>query len=229
MEQEKIWDYFQGDALYAFDGARARYETIVRVVTKYAGKNGKQALNIGIGAGGVEQGLSALRWKVSSLDPSDGPVARMRELGVDAHSGLAQAMPFQSGAFDAVIASEVLEHIPRDDRVRALDEVARVLKPRGVFVGSVPYREALQDSTTVCPACGNVFHRWGHVDSFDRAALRRDFAGRFDLLVCRPLAFVSWRSVHGLKPLAKTAFKWLLGRMGEPIVSPSLLFVARRL
>lgn len=46
------------------------------------------------------------------------------------------ALPFEDGAFDAVIASHVLEHIP-DDR-GAMREIRRVLKPGGVGLLMVP-------------------------------------------------------------------------------------------
>jgi SAM-dependent methyltransferase len=46
------------------------------------------------------------------------------------------ALPFPDQAFDAVICSEVLEHVP--DHRAAARELARVLKPRGTAVVSVP-------------------------------------------------------------------------------------------
>ena len=45
-------------------------------------------------------------------------------------------LPFPDGAFDRVIASEVLEHIP-DDRA-AIAELARVLRPGGTLAVTVP-------------------------------------------------------------------------------------------
>ena len=50
--------------------------------------------------------------------------------------GDALALPFADGAFDRVICSEVLEHIP-DDRA-ALAELARVLRPGGTMAITVP-------------------------------------------------------------------------------------------
>lgn len=50
----------------------------------------------------------------------------------------AVALPFPDGFFDAVICSEVLEHIP--DHERAVAEAVRVLKPGGDLVVSVPRR-----------------------------------------------------------------------------------------
>jgi SAM-dependent methyltransferase len=46
------------------------------------------------------------------------------------------ALPFPSGSFDVVIASEVLEHIPDD--ARAIGEIARVVRPGGRVAVTVP-------------------------------------------------------------------------------------------
>ena len=50
--------------------------------------------------------------------------------------GDATAMPFGNGAFDRVIAAEILEHVPLDQR--ALAEIARVLRPGGLLAVTVP-------------------------------------------------------------------------------------------
>ena len=50
--------------------------------------------------------------------------------------GDATALPFPDGAFDAVITSEVLEHIPDD--TGALGELHRVLRPGGILAATVP-------------------------------------------------------------------------------------------
>jgi SAM-dependent methyltransferase len=72
-----------------------------------------------------------------------GMAAAMRAAGeapppgrVGAVAGDATAMPFADGAFDRVIAAEVLEHIPADQR--ALAEIARVTRPGGLVAVTVP-------------------------------------------------------------------------------------------
>jgi ubiquinone/menaquinone biosynthesis C-methylase UbiE len=50
--------------------------------------------------------------------------------------GDATALPFADATFDAVVTSEVLEHIPDD--TGALAELHRVLKPGGVLAATVP-------------------------------------------------------------------------------------------
>lgn len=50
-------------------------------------------------------------------------------------------LPFVSGSFDVVLAADVIEHI--DDDRTALEEIARVLKPGGHLVLTVPAFPAL--------------------------------------------------------------------------------------
>ncbi|MCI2418101.1 methyltransferase domain-containing protein [Saccharopolyspora sp. K220] len=51
-------------------------------------------------------------------------------------SGDALALPFPDGHFDCVIASEILEHVPEDEK--AMRELVRVVKPGGRVVVTVP-------------------------------------------------------------------------------------------
>ena len=52
-----------------------------------------------------------------------------------------QALPFRDGAFDAIKATELLEHVP--DVARALGECRRVLRPGGHLVITAPFLERL--------------------------------------------------------------------------------------
>lgn len=83
--------------------------------------------------------------------------------------GDALALPFPDDAFDRVVCSEVLEHLPDIDG--ALDEIARVTRPGGLFALSVPraWPEAicwrLSESYRTTPG--------GHVRIFNASALAR--------------------------------------------------------
>jgi SAM-dependent methyltransferase len=52
----------------------------------------------------------------------------------DTRTGDMRNMPFHDGEFDAVVSSYAIDHLRRDDLVKGLSEVARVLKPRGEFL-----------------------------------------------------------------------------------------------
>jgi SAM-dependent methyltransferase len=71
------------------------------------------------------------RWIVADLVPALRP-----DVAADV-----QALPFRAGAFDAVKATEILEHVP--DPVAALRECGRVLRAGGHLVVTAPFLERL--------------------------------------------------------------------------------------
>lgn len=227
MSQKKIWNYFQNAGVGSFDQAEPRYRYLARQLGRRLKGRGK-VLNIGVGNGGLERILVLAGYSVSSLDPDEQAILRLRSVGIDAHVGIVEALPFESATFDAVVASEVLEHLQVGDGRQAISEITRVLRTEGVFIGTVPYRERLVDNEVVCPHCGIKFHRWGHMRSFEVATLS-------DLLVNDELSldhlsrrsFVQWKG--GPSRLAKSTFKWLLGRLGEQAASPHFYFECRKI
>lgn len=228
MDQHRIWDHFQTTRVNSFGHARGRYASMAALARRRNGGDGGRVLNIGVGPGTLERLLLQRGWQVASLDPSEAAVSALRPLGVDARCGYAQTMDFADTSFDVVVASEVLEHITPTIRRQVLAEIARVLAPGGWLVGSVPYREVLADQEVICPDCGKVFHRWGHVSSFDLPDLSAELGAVFDAPHCRRLSFVDWSAARAPVTLLKAMVQSLLGRLGEPIASPSIAFSARR-
>jgi SAM-dependent methyltransferase len=78
-----------------------------------------------------------LKWE--DLEKTRSLLCLMRET-CDGHwlvtQGDVTRLPFRDGAFDAVICSEVLEHIPESRK--AIEELVRVLKPGRPLAVSVP-------------------------------------------------------------------------------------------
>ncbi len=113
---------------------------------------GDRILDMGCGSG--RHACAAARLEevhVVGLDVNEDDVREARnrlfyeqDLGVQGNGAWAVmvadilCLPFESGAFDVVICSEVLEHIPRHGV--AIDEILRVLRPGGHLVVSVPRR-----------------------------------------------------------------------------------------
>ncbi len=83
-------------------------------------------------------------------------------------------LPFPDGAFDRIIASEILEHI--SDDVTALNELVRVLRPGGTFAATVPATLPEQ----ICWQLTDDYHapkvQGGHVRIYGRGEL----AGRME-------------------------------------------------
>ena len=84
-------------------------------------------------------------------------------------------LPFSDASFDAVICSEVLEHI--SDYQTALDEIRRVLKANGYLAVSVPRRWPEWICWQLSPN-GYAKDPGGHIRIFNADGLRRDIERR---------------------------------------------------
>lgn len=222
--QKRLWDYWQTARPDSFAGSRAR----LRHLARRAGTG--RVLNIGIGDGGFEEEALRRGAEVHSLDPSEEAVAALRErlgLGDRARSGFGQAIPWEEGTFDAVVASEVFEHLDEATLDGTLSEIRRVLRPGGRLLGTVPARENLAEQTVRCPHCDRTFHRWGHERAFDEAGVRRLLAPRFRVLEAEERVFVTWRALNW-KGKAVAAVRLLLSKVGVRGSSANLLFAAER-
>lgn len=225
MDQTKIWDYFQndeeiGDAAF---NARPRYEFLAQQISPEM-----RVLNIGVGRGGLEAILLKKGVQVSSLDPGENAIDRLRKqfgLGEQAKVGYSQAIPFPDHQFDIVVMSEVLEHLSDDVLVATLAEVQRVLKVGGRFVGTVPADENLLDNRVVCPHCGERFHRWGHLQSFSDERLSTILKEQFQSVKIARHFFGEVRTLNWKGRLG-WAFKKLLMGLGVKGSGESFSFSA---
>lgn len=227
MDQDAIWDYFQNEAAggAAFAGSETRLGYLARLIPVPG-----HVLNIGVGAGVFEAQASARGLTVYSLDPNAKSIERLRTLygaGDRARVGYSQQIPFPDSHFDAVVLSEVLEHLSDEVLSATLHEVRRVLKGGGQLVGTVPARERLSDDTVVCPHCTARFHRWGHVQEFDRARMKALLSVHFENIRTWerpfvPLAYLNWKGkVQGLARLVLYFF----GVHGQ---HENMVFIARK-
>ena len=110
------------------------------VFSHYDFGDGADVLEVGCGDGSMWS-KSGDRvsdgWRLTLTDLSPGMVDSARAtLGDRATYAVAdvQQLPFADESFDGAIANHVLFHVP--DRQRALAELARVLRPGGVLVGT---------------------------------------------------------------------------------------------
>jgi len=101
---------------------------------------GDGVLEIGPGFGATTQVLARRPGRLNVLELDAGYCERLRrKLGddVEVTQGDATDMPFDSERFTAAVCFTMLHHIPTADlQDRVLGEVARVLRPGGVFAGT---------------------------------------------------------------------------------------------
>ena len=225
-EQDNLWRHYQNQATVVFDLSYTRLRFLAERCPP-----GTRVLNIGVGTGHLEKLLAARGVVVYSLDPVDESIAKLQaelDMGDRAKQGYGSNIPFEDEYFDKVIMTEVLEHIPDDTFHATLDEVRRVLKRGAEFTGTVPYREDLNFNEVFCPTCQSHFHRWGHYQRFDVASLSGLLQQHsFSVKRIYPRSFPDFRRL-GLRQLAKSVFRYVLGRMGETLVGPNLYFIAKK-
>ncbi len=111
---------------------------------------GTSLIDVGCGAGrhsfeAFRRGADVVAFDqdAAELNDVDAILQAMQDQGEAPASAKAEAvkgdaldLPYADGTFDRVIASEILEHVPADER--AIDELVRVLRPGGRLAVTVP-------------------------------------------------------------------------------------------
>lgn len=162
------WNFWESD-LRNFQKAtdHIRGQLLLRLLP---GRGGRMVLDAGAGDGHLSWLMLAEGHKVLSLDLSFHRLDKARSgssralTAVQANCG---NIPLADASFDAVVFSEILEHL--EDPATAIREGARVLRPGGRMIISVPHAQDAPD--VVCPNCLKTFNAAGHVNHFDVATL----------------------------------------------------------
>jgi sarcosine/dimethylglycine N-methyltransferase len=146
-----------------YDGAPditvASRRTVERMARKAGALSGKRVLDLGSGYGGAarvlasEHGAFVTCLNLSAVENHRNR-ALTREAGlkdrISVIDGSFDSTPFGDESFDLVWSQDAILHAP--DRGAVLDEVARVLKPRGDFIFTDPMQsDVLQDSEALQP------------------------------------------------------------------------------
>jgi 2-polyprenyl-3-methyl-5-hydroxy-6-metoxy-1,4-benzoquinol methylase len=189
-------------------------------------------IDIGCGQGHLVRLLHDDHYEAYGVDVSSEQVAIAHAAGLDRvrHGDFRDILPGQRGQFAAVTATDLLEHLTKDEVLDTFGCVAAALMPGGRFVARVP--------NAVSPLGGHV--RYGdftHESSFTVRSVRQlVVAMGFRQVVVRPCL----PAAHGLKSAAhaaawkpvSAAYKISLaaetGRIGGHVVTQNLIFAARK-
>jgi ubiquinone/menaquinone biosynthesis C-methylase UbiE len=169
-ENQRLWDFYETVGRDVFQQAIPRLNHLFRLVRRF--KRSGRILEVGFGNAYLLKRLCCAHYQCYGIDISSQNVQytkrllRKKNMDIFLRKGNITKLPFSENFFDAVIASEVLEHLDSDNLKKALQEVYRCLKRGGLFISTVPAKEDLKENLCYCPKCGNVFHRWGHKQSF---------------------------------------------------------------
>lgn len=141
------------------DISAASRRTVERMAARAGALKGKHVLDLGSGYGGAarvlagEHGAHVTCLNLSAVE-NERNRAMTREAGLDDKitvvDGSFDSVPFDAETFDLAWSQDAILHAP--DRRAVLDEIARVLKPRGEFIFTDPMQaDALRDPSPLKP------------------------------------------------------------------------------
>lgn len=108
------------------------YAAELKAVRQLLPASPAQGLEVGVGSGkfAVPLGIKV------GVEPSPQMAAKAKKLGIEAHSGIAEALPFRDDQFDFVLMVTTICFV--DDIVKSFQEALRVVVPGGcILVGFV--------------------------------------------------------------------------------------------
>jgi 2-polyprenyl-3-methyl-5-hydroxy-6-metoxy-1,4-benzoquinol methylase len=189
-------------------------------------------LDIGCGQGELVRLMLADGYRAEGVDVSPEQVALATAAGMETvHQGdYSGVLGRERGWLAAVTATDVLEHLAKDEVVATFDQVAEALVPGGVFIARVP--------NAVSPFGGHIRYgdftheTWFTASSIRQLASATGFGG-VTVAPCPPVAHglrsaaraAVWKVVSGL---CKTALAAETGSLRGHIVTQNLTFVARK-
>ncbi|TVO72557.1 MAG: class I SAM-dependent methyltransferase [Sedimenticola selenatireducens] len=149
----------------------------IDLINKYAEK-GARILDVGVGTGRLlAQFTSMNRY---GIDVALGYLERLGDSGIECSLGVVEDLPYQNNVFDIVVCTDVLEHV--FDLHKAISELYRVLKPEGMLIIRVPYKENLE-----LYLHKDYPYHIAHVRNFDEHELEIQFSRVFDFRLCETL------------------------------------------
>lgn len=106
------------------------------IFRRYVGGPGRRVLDLGCRYGALTRAYLEGN-DVVGLDIDRDALEEAAKLGIETRwADAEEPLPFEDESFDVVVAGELLEHMREPETV--VDEVRRVLRGGGSFVGSVP-------------------------------------------------------------------------------------------
>jgi len=114
---------------------------------------GKTVLDLGCAGGFMAEALALRGAQVTGIDPAADAINAARvladagKLRIGYDVGVGEALPYDDSSFDAVVCVDVLEHVA--DLNKVLSEVARTLRPGGVFLFDTINRNPLARLDTI--------------------------------------------------------------------------------
>lgn len=184
----------------SFNPARVGYARRKLFADLRLNPRGKKALEVGCGGGILCEEIARMGFDATGIDPSEGSLdaairhSRASGLAIRYVRAAGESIPHPDASYDVVFCCDVLEHVR--DLPQVISEIARVLKPGGVFCYDTINRTWI--SRLVAIKIGQEWQRWAfmppnlHVwDMFIKPEEMKALLRR-----CR----LEWKEHRGMKP-----------------------------
>jgi SAM-dependent methyltransferase len=206
-----------GTAADRYDRYRPTYA--VEAVVWALGERSLRVADIGAGTGILSRLLQRLGHDVVAVEPDDLMRRRLAEVspGITALAGAAEAIPLPDRSVDAVVAGQAYHWF---DTVRAHPEIARVLRPGGVF-GAL-----WNDADLNVPWTVRLVEIIDGADAVVRARSGSDFGERFGPVARAAFRHEVWLTPDDLVALTTTRSPYLVA---TPQGQQDLVDAVRRL
>ena len=136
--EKKVW----GGEKLRLSPVHFRASRLYYALIELKGVRGK-ILDVGCGVGDFSEAIEFYRpdLDVYAVDISSKAIALAKKRNLKVHFKVcdAQKLPFKSNFFDAIVCFDLIEHVKSPKRV--LDEIYRVLKPKGILHTFIPMED----------------------------------------------------------------------------------------
>lgn len=166
----RSFDYFEPEeaAVTRKERERSR-QAITRAIPGIAGL----VLDVGCGGAWLAQYCIKKKIKCVSMDISlNNPIEALKRFPDENHAAVVADvfhLPFKNNVFDAIVASEVLEHVV--DPALFIERLLEKLKPGGKLILVTPYDEKI--ICNMCIHCNQLTPANAHLHSFNEKNIKK--------------------------------------------------------
>jgi SAM-dependent methyltransferase len=166
-EVENYDDYYTETNLSVPEFINRRVEEIIGGLAKFRRTN--RLLDIGFGSGNILQAAAKLGWGVYGQEVSRPAIEHAEKLGFEVFHGELFDAAYPDSHFDIVTASEIVEHLTDPEIV--LKEIARILRPGGMFWATTPFARSL--SFRILGVNWSILSPPEHVQLYSKKGMRQ--------------------------------------------------------
>jgi 2-polyprenyl-3-methyl-5-hydroxy-6-metoxy-1,4-benzoquinol methylase len=228
----RLYRAYASDHAGVDDGVAVRLVARRDIVPHLPADRGARVVDVGCGQGGLVRELIRSGYhRAEGVDVSPEQVALAHVQGLsqvrlgDLHTLLAEG----DATWDAVVATDVLEHLDKEEVLHTFDSVARGLRPGGVFIARVPNAGSPFGGSI---RYGDFTHETWFTERSVRQLANASGFSEVTALPCRPIAhgFKSGLRVavwRGFESAMRLAYGAETGVLRGAILTQNLTFVAR--